>query len=249
MRLALCALALALLPARGQEPFHPSNADLQRIQTKVAELTAATDSLRAAKADDDLLVDVEVCLRAARNIVRFPEEFFDQRHVDNAVSALDRGLERARQLREGKPVWPGLKGRVSRGYRSRVDGVPQPYRLIIPESYDPSKPARLYVYLHGRGDTDLEVNWVAGRDVPSPSPVQVPYIQLQAFGRANTNFHWPGETDVLEAVESVRKRYNIDPDRIVLRGFSMGGAGAWHVGLHYPDLWAALESAVHHADL
>ena len=38
------------------------------------------------------------------------------------------------------------------------------------------------------------------------------------------------------------KRYKIDPRRIVLRGFSMGGAGAWHLGLHYPDRWAAVEA-------
>jgi hypothetical protein len=106
----LCALTLVLFFARGQEAFRPASADLQQIQAKLAELTAATDSLRAAKVDDDLLVDVEVCRRAAQNILRFPYEFFDQKHVDNAVSALDRGLERARQVQEGKPLWPNLKG-------------------------------------------------------------------------------------------------------------------------------------------
>ena len=34
-----------------------------------------------------------------------------------------------------------------------------------------------------------------------------------------------GETDVFEALASVEKRYKIDPDRIALKGFSMGGAG------------------------
>ena len=32
----------------------------------------------------------------------------------------------------------------------------------------------------------------------------------------------------------------IDTDRVVLRGFSMGGAGTWHLGLHRPDRWAAI---------
>ncbi|MEK6796944.1 MAG: hypothetical protein AABZ39_19375, partial [Spirochaetota bacterium] len=41
---------------------------------------------------------------------------------------------------------------------------------------------------------------------------------------------------------SVMKRYRIDESRLVLRGFSMGGAGAWHLGLHYPSQWAALEA-------
>src|SRR5262249_51044641 len=32
----------------------------------------------------------------------------------------------------------------------------------------------------------------------------------------------------------------LDPDRGVLRGFSMGGAGALHLGLHAPDKWCAI---------
>src|SRR5690606_15225159 len=43
-----------------------------------------------------------------------------------------------------------------------------------------------------------------------------------------------------EAIESVKARYPIDPRRIVLWGFSMGGAGAWHLGAHYPDAWCAV---------
>jgi hypothetical protein len=40
----------------------------------------------------------------------------------------------------------------------------------------------------------------------------------------------------------VQQRYNIDPKRIVLRGFSMGGASSWHLGLHHPGKWAAVEA-------
>ena len=32
----------------------------------------------------------------------------------------------------------------------------------------------------------------------------------------------------------------IDPDKVVLRGFSMGGAGTWHIGLHRPDRWCVI---------
>src|SRR5437870_1399921 len=34
----------------------------------------------------------------------------------------------------------------------------------------------------------------------------------------------------------------LDPDRVALRGFSMGGAGVWHTALHYPALWATVEA-------
>ena len=32
----------------------------------------------------------------------------------------------------------------------------------------------------------------------------------------------------------------LDPTRSVLRGFSMGGAGTWHLGLHHPDQWCVI---------
>ena len=65
---------------------------------------------------------------------------------------------------------------------------------------------------------------------------------MEVFGRTNNAYRWAGETDVFEALQSVRERYRIDPDRIALRGFSMGGAGTWHIGLHYPDEWMATEA-------
>jgi hypothetical protein len=42
-------------------------------------------------------------------------------------------------------------------------------------------------------------------------------------------------------MEFAKKAYKIDPERMTLRGFSMGGAGVWHTSLHFPDLWAAVE--------
>jgi pimeloyl-ACP methyl ester carboxylesterase len=240
--LAVLSLALAVLLAYAQEPFRPADRDRQQIQAKLKALTGAVNALRAAKADDDLLVDVEVCQRAVENILRFPDEFFDQQHVDNTLATLDRGLDRAQQIRAGKSSWAQQKGRVSRAYRSRIDGVPQPYRVIVPDSYDGSRPMPLYVYLHGRGATDFEVNWLAASERPNTPESATDRIQLQSFGRSNNAFHWAGETDVFEAIASVRKRYNIDADRIVLSGFSMGGAGAWHIGLHHPSEFTALEA-------
>ena len=240
--LAAVALVFALVLANGDEPFRPSERDKRQIETKLTALSAGVNALRATRVDDDLIVDVEVCQRAVENILRFPEEFFDQQHVANTLTTLDRGIERAQQIKAGNPAWTQQKGRVSRAYRSRVDGTPQPYRVIVPDSYDSSRPTPLYVYLHGRGSTDFEVNWMAASERPNVPTPEVNYIQLQAFGRSNNAFHWAGETDVFEAIASVKKRYNIDADRIVLRGFSMGGAGAWHIGLHHPGDFAALEA-------
>src|SRR5207248_625034 len=62
---------------------------------------------------------------------------------------------------------------------------------------------------------------------------------LHPYGRYCNAFKFAGEVDVLEAVAHAKKHYAIDDDRVVLRGFSMGGAGCWQVAVHYPDHWAA----------
>ena len=129
-----------------------------------------------------------------------------------------------------------------RGYRSAVDGSVQPYGLIIPESYDGSRPVRLDLVLHGRGATLNEVSFIAAHESATPLPAAQDFIQLEVFGRGNNAYRWAGEADVFEALDSVEKRYRIDPARIVLRGFSMGGAGTWHIGLHHPARWVAMEA-------
>jgi predicted peptidase len=128
---------------------------------------------------------------------------------------------------------------------SALDGSVQPYEVIVPESYDAAKPARLYVWLHGRGQRMTESNFLFGMQSPNPTSTAYPanegQIQVNVFGRSNTGYHWAAETDIFEAIAAVQKRYKIDPDRILLRGFSLGGAGGWKFALHYPDRWAAAE--------
>ncbi|MDQ2901118.1 MAG: prolyl oligopeptidase family serine peptidase [Acidobacteriota bacterium] len=224
------------------EAYTPTQSERQQIQAKTAELGRSLDALAKSGVDDALLADVGIYRKAAEWIMRYEDEFFTKAFLANTAAALDTGIERAKELSARKPSWPGRKGRLTRAYRSRVDGSLQPYGLLIPESYDGSKPVRLDVVLHGRGNTLNEVSFIAAHDAAKPVPADLNYIQLEVFGRGNNAYRWAGETDVFEAVESVRKRYKIDPDRIVLRGFSMGGAGAWHIGLQHPSRWAAFEA-------
>jgi poly(3-hydroxybutyrate) depolymerase len=208
------------------------------------ELRRNTEAMRARvnKLAGKLVPDVEVYVKAAEWLLRYPEECYTEAYYRNAMALLGTAAERAAELERGTASWTTRKGRFSRGYRSRVDASVQPYALVIPESYDSSRPARLDVVLHGRGATLTEVSFLTAHDSPKPAPADQDFIQLEVFGRGNNAYRWAGETDVFEALAAVESQYNIDPRRIVLRGFSMGGAGAWHIGLHYPDHWAAIEA-------
>lgn len=237
------AILLLAIGAKAPDPYQPTADELTQIRAKTTELSTALERLAAHRTDPDLLPDVEVYHKAATWIARYADqEFYDKRYVADALAALDRGLARAKELGTRRASWPKQKGLLVRAYRSRVDDSVQPYGLSIPASYDGRKPVRLDVVLHGRGGTLNEVSFIAAHDSTKPVPASQDYIQLDVFGRINNAYRWAGETDVFEAIASVQKRYKIDPRRIVLRGFSMGGAGTWHIGLQYPDRWAAIEA-------
>ncbi len=249
MRRVLLSLAIlagfAVLPwaqRKPEAPYRPSAAERRQLQSASAELAASIAKLRAKGVSPDLLAEVEIHHKAAEWILRYQEEFYRRQYVQYALDALAIGAERARLLAAGSHPWTAQTGRLVRAYRSRVDGSTQPYALVIPDSYDGSKPVRLDVVLHGRNGRLNEAWFIATHESDDAVPALRNFIQLEVFGRTNNAYRWSGETDVHEAIAAVRAAYNIDPDRVVLRGFSMGGAGAWHLGLHYPDRWAAIEA-------
>ena len=245
----LIPTAAALLVAQAPPPpSHPPYVPTAEERSALlADLTSLGKrvSLLRGKPDHDahLLADVEMYYKAVAWMLRFPEEIYTKTYAANAAMLVKRGIERARALETGAHPWTASKGaRIGLGYRSRVDGSVQPYHLVVPEAYDASRPARLDVVLHGRGATLTEVSFLAQADNPKTQVTYPDRLELHVFGRANNAYRWAGETDVFEALAAVSTRFRIDPTRISLRGFSMGGAGAWHIGLHYPSRWAAIEA-------
>ena len=250
-RLVLAALLLVASAASiaapaglmARSPHEPSAGELRSIRQRVAALETRIEALRGrADVDPDLLVDVEIYAKAGAWFLRFPGEVYHRSYPAKTIAALDRGLARADALARGEATWPAAAGRLCRGYRSSVDSSVQPYGLVVPASYDGSKTVRLDVVLHGRNGKLTEASFLAKHDSGKAVPVGQRRIELHVFGRTNNAYRWAGETDVHEALASVRRRYRIDATRVVLRGFSMGGAGAWHLGLHHPHLWAAVEA-------
>ncbi len=65
-------------------------------------------------------------------------------------------------------------------------------------------------------------------------------VAIRPCGRGDGSvYQGYGEVDVYEAIDAVRKRIAIDPDRISVSGVSMGGAATWYHASHYPDFWSA----------
>jgi predicted esterase len=163
--------------------------------------------------------------------------------VTQAIACLHEGEGRVAALREGKAPWRRQTGTVVLGYRSKIDGSAQPYQAYIPDNYnfDSPKPMRLDLFLHGRGGTLNELSFIRSGWVKSSFGTdKLDFLALYPYGRGNNGWRFAGEQDVFEALADFQRRYPTDPDRIMLRGFSMGGHGVWHLGLQHPGVWAAM---------
>ena len=186
------------------------------------------------------LPDAEVFHKAVDWALRY-DEFFDARQVAYARSLLEQGLERAKQLRNGQSPWLSANGLVVRGYRSKLDGSVQPYGLVVPPTWksNDGKARRLNVWLAGRNEKRTELAFIAEREKSGGPFTPEDTIVLHPYGRFCNATKFAGEVDVFEAMDAVRRDYLIDSNRIIVAGFSMGGASAWHLSTHHAGLWGA----------
>jgi pimeloyl-ACP methyl ester carboxylesterase len=222
-----------LLPPEGLE----IPADVrERLETRLATTKKRMEAMQHL---EPLLPDVEIFTKAVE-LALLHREFYVPKDFAKADWALDQANERLDGLSKGQTPWIKTTGLVVRGYRSIIDGSAQPYGLVIPKDHDFDKPCPLYVWLHGRGDKNTDLHFLQERATKIGQIAPSGAIVLHPFGRHCVGYKNAGEFDVIEAIGSVRKRDQHKVDRNVLVGFSMGGAGAWHLGAHYPWIWRAV---------
>lgn len=253
LALGCCLLLLSALifaqeaPSFAPPPLEPPDEKTRDlIEQRTDQLETAVERLGKVAVRDPGLADVEIFLRAAQRIVKHNE--FYKNGGKQTLQVLDQGLLRAAQAGRGQAPWltspAGLK--VIRAYRSRIDGSLQPFAVTYPADYQDKKAYRLDVVLHGRSDGLTEVGFIATHNAKD-APKDQKAVRIDVYGRGNNAYRWAGEVDVFEAVENffaaetyAQRGGFVDPAKIVLRGFSMGGAGAWHIGLHRPDQWCVV---------
>jgi predicted peptidase len=137
-------------------------------------------------------------------------------------------------------------------YDFKEAGKEMEYAVFVPSNYDKAKKTPLVVLLHGLGSNPQQIMRYPGLTdqaekygfiVVAPMGYNAGGWYGAQFGRGKMNpENLPelSEKDVMNVLEIARKDFNTDPDRTYLMGHSMGGGGTWHLGLKYPDQWAAL---------
>lgn len=158
--------------------------------------------------------------------------------VDTAAGLFAR-LARVRDLleraRSGEDVLASRTGLFRRAFVSSRDSTLQPYSVRVP-THASAKRLPLVVYLHGSGQDDRALEgasgWIAGPEALVVAP----------FARGTSHAYDPPEaqSDIADAVRDAQAAYPVDPERLVLTGFSMGGYGVLRTFAADPQRYAAL---------
>lgn len=234
----LLALVVLLVPQGKQIPpagVPVPEADRAELEAGLKQLHAELDPLRKSHAD--LAPDVEMFHKAV-SVALTHNEILNVKDIPAAKEQIKVGLQRAKELKEGKPGWPTATGLVPRAYVSKIDGSNQPYGLVVPATYKADRKHRLDFWMHGRDESLTELRFIQGRLKSAGEFTPADTIVCHLYGRFCNASKFAGEVDLFEALESIKKRYSIDENRICVRGFSMGGASTWHMAVHHAGLWA-----------
>ncbi len=136
--------------------------------------------------------------------------------------------------------------------RTHLDGQgnEMPYRLFIPDQYDPAERYPLVLYLHGSGnrgrDNVYQITDDCGPDMLTRPAVQMRYPSFVVAPQAPTGGQWGfylGSTApvalAIAIVRELQREFSIDAQRIYVTGYSMGGLGSFYLLDKYPELFAA----------
>jgi hypothetical protein len=223
------------VPAADRKELEEGLASLKTLLQEIDQKIQAKSPFVAEHAPD-----VRIYYKAVHDALVY-NEIFVKEEIPRAKVLLTEGRRRAEELLGEQASWTLKSGPVAFGYTSRIDGSVQPYGLIIPGSYASEGKAkyRLDIWFHGRGENLSELNFIdqRGRQIGEFAPPDT--FVLHPYGRFCNANKLAGEVDTFEAIESLKRRYRIDDDRVSVRGFSMGGAAAWHFAVHYSDRWFA----------
>lgn len=162
-------------------------------------------------------------------------------------------------------VWSVFSYSQTFAYRSHtnasVAGYSMPYRLYVPDGYDPGKTYPLVVFLHGAGergtDNTMQVDANRGARLWTETANQASHPCFVLAPQCPANKQWVNtnwsygsySTDkvsmstelkmVKDIIETLMKNYKIDANELYITGLSMGGYGTWDFIVRYPDMFRA----------
>lgn len=112
------------------------------------------------------------------------------------------------------------------------------YVISVPKEYSESKPVPLVVALHYGGRTNGAAQGLMLQLVqPALGDLGAVIVAPESLGGAWNTAN--NEQAILSLIDAVQATYKIDPRRMAVTGFSMGGTGTWSFVAKHPDRFSA----------
>ncbi len=124
---------------------------------------------------------------------------------------------------------------------SALDSQPQGFWLHVPEGFEPGQAKRYpaVLALHGYNGSPQGILQAFVDTKSKRASPRVDGFVIAPEAHGNAFYRGPGEFEAMAVLERVRRMYPIDENRISVTGVSMGGTGAAHLALRYPDVFSA----------
>lgn len=115
------------------------------------------------------------------------------------------------------------------------------YLLFLPEGYraHSGKEWPLILFLHGSGERGTNI-WLVAKHGPPEIVRQRADFPFVVVSPQCPKRQWWSNDSLLALLNYVEANYNVDTNRVYLTGLSMGGFGAYRLGLAYPERFAAM---------
>jgi pimeloyl-ACP methyl ester carboxylesterase len=152
-----------------------------------------------------------------------------QQRIDGIIRSGVAFDEAYRRLKRGRPYSSQPTGQVRLSNRA-ADGVEHPFVLNVPESYDPSRSYQVRFQLHGgvmmRTDNRILGPGTVGALVGADQIYIVPYAWDAAPWWSDDQLR-----NLVGILDTTKRLYNVDENRVVLSGVSDGATGAYYVAM------------------
>ncbi|MCK6458897.1 MAG: PDZ domain-containing protein [Planctomycetes bacterium] len=213
----------------------------------VASLLALAPAARPEEPNPDVVKAVRAMLDTKKEDERDAMKAALLKRPDLDWASLRAGLEAGAYYQ--KPLETAFGERSSKGTFDIVfsgeDGKPRGFLMWVPKKYDAKEKLPLLVYLHH--DPNVEHLQAGGekagaaltrfKDIAEERGMFV----VAPYTSRGAEWWVPEGRKLVEwTLRQVRRRYNIDDDRIALIGSLGGGDAVWYLGQEMPGTWSAL---------
>jgi predicted esterase len=192
------------------------------------------------KLDDKRLAELVV------NLLNTRDEAEQNKIIESLLSAQPSIDKIEDLLKNGRKYDSNVKTGWQIAENSCLDGKERPYHFYIPVNYKPAKKYPLIIYLHGGvGSSQLIPNeyiknmydlWAA----PNQEEEFIYVIPI-----TNQGAKWwteAGAYHIIDSIEKIKEKYNVDENRIYVSGFSDGGSGVYYLAFYHNTNFAGFIS-------